>query len=618
MVSFYPVLFVGALLGVVATIFIVAFAISKRKLEDIKERKMSDKEILIRLIRYAKKYKFSFIISFFLMAFAIANEIASPIVVGQIEELIKHEGFEFNRLLLYIFLYAGIVSLSFVALYLQTMILQKAGQKIIREMREDLFSHIESLSNAQLNDIPVGKLVTRVTNDIDGISLAFTTILVNLLKNMFILLGITIAMLIINYALALIVLCLVPFIVFFTIIFRHFSRKAHRKVRNANTDINTFLSEHLSGIKVVQIFNKEKDKQAEFEVKNKELESARREQMIVFGIFMPLIYVMYACSVLLVIFFCTKGYLDNFSLLGQKIDSGVLVTFYMYVGNFFNPIFRLSEQFNRLQAAFASCEKIFAIMDMKPTVVDAEDAIELESVRGEIEFKDVWFAYKEDEWVLKGVSFKVLPSQTVAFVGSTGSGKTTILSLLCRNYDIQKGVITVDGIDIRKIKIASLRHHFGQMLQDVFLFSGTIKDNITLFSDFSDEEIKESCELVNADSFINKLPKGVEEEVRERGNNFSSGQRQLISFARTVIHKPEVMILDEATANIDTETEVIIQNSLEKMMSIGTMLVVAHRLSTIQKADNIIVISHGQIVEQGSHNELLHQKGRYYKLYTLQ
>ena len=618
MVSFYPVLFVGALLGVVATIFIVAFAISKRKLEDIKERKMSDKEILIRLIRYAKKYKFSFIISFFLMAFAIANEIASPIVVGQIEELIKHEGFEFNRLLLYIFLYAGIVSLSFVALYLQTMILQKAGQKIIREMREDLFSHIESLSHAQLNDIPVGKLVTRVTNDIDGISLAFTTILVNLLKNMFILLGITIAMLIINYALALIVLCLVPFIVFFTIIFRHFSRKAHRKVRNANTDINTFLSEHLSGIKVVQIFNKEKDKQAEFEVKNKELESARREQMIVFGIFMPLIYVMYACSVLLVIFFCTKGYLDNFSLLGQKIDSGVLVTFYMYVGNFFNPIFRLSEQFNRLQAAFASCEKIFAIMDMKPTVVDAEDAIELESVRGEIEFKDVWFAYKEDEWVLKGVSFKVLPSQTVAFVGSTGSGKTTILSLLCRNYDIQKGVITVDGIDIRKIKIASLRHHFGQMLQDVFLFSGTIKDNITLFSDFSDEEIKESCELVNADSFINKLPKGVEEEVRERGNNFSSGQRQLISFARTVIHKPEVMILDEATANIDTETEVIIQNSLEKMMSIGTMLVVAHRLSTIQKADNIIVISHGQIVEQGSHNELLHQKGRYYKLYTLQ
>jgi ATP-binding cassette subfamily B protein len=328
---------------------------------------------------------------------------------------------------------------------------------------------------------------------------------------------------------------------------------------------------------------------------------------------------LYISSVLCLLYLGGRGVIKDVSFLGQTITSGTVVTFYMYISKFFNPIQNLAEQFNFLQSAFASAEKIFTIFDIQPAVVDEEDAIELEHVEGNIEFKDVWFSYVPGEWVLKGVSFKVKANETVAFVGSTGSGKTTILSLICRNYDIQKGQILIDGIDIKKIKISSLRRHFGQMLQDVFLFAGTIKSNIVLRNDeITDDEVMEACKYVNADHFINKLDNGLYEEVRERGNNFSSGQRQLLSFARTIIHKPAVMILDEATANIDTETELLIQNSLEKMMNIGTMLIVAHRLSTIQHADNIIVLSHGEIIEQGNHFELLEKKGRYYGLYMLQ
>ena len=479
--------------------------------------------------------------------------------------------------------------------------------------------HIDSLSHEQLNAFPVGKLVTRVTNDTNAISLMFTNIIVNLAKNIFIILGVTVAMLMINYALALMVLCFAPFIVLFTVVFRKFSRRAHRKVKDGTTDINTFLSENLSGMKVIQIFNREARKKAEFEVKNRRLGKAKQEQIFVFGIFRPLVYMLYISSVLCLLYLGGRGEIQDIRFLGQTIGSGTLVTFYMYISTFFNPIQNLAEQFNRLQSAFASAEKIFTIMDIVPELQDAEDAIELEHAVGEIEFRDVWFAYVPGEWVLKGVSFKVEAKQTVAFVGSTGSGKTTILSLICRNYDIQKGQILIDGIDIRRIRIASLRRQFGQMLQDVFLFSGTIRSNILLREEgISDEQIMDACRYVNADRFISKLKDGLDEEVRERGNNFSAGQRQLLSFARTILHRPAVMILDEATANIDTETELLIQDSLNRMMNIGTMLIVAHRLSTIQHADKILVMSHGEIVEQGTHFELLEQKGRYYRLYMLQ
>ena len=616
----YPLLIVGAVVGTFALIFLLAYLLMKNKKEAIGfDRRMKDSEIIKRLFRYVAPHKKAFAAVFFLMLFSIAYDIVSPLLIGAIEEMIKVAGFPLSKLFGFVAIYASILIVSLVCSYFQAIILQKTGQKIISALRQDLFVHIESLSHNQLNSIPVGKLVTRVTNDTGAISVMFTNILVNLVKNSFIVIGVLAAMLILNYELTLMVLCFVPFVILFTVIFRKFSRRAYRRVKDGTTDINTFLSEHLSGMKIIQIFNREAKKKEEFDAKNKKLRRARMDEIFVFGIFRPLVYMLYISSVLCLLYLGGRGYIKDTHFLGQVINSGTVVTFYMYISKFFNPIQALAEQFNRLQSAFASAEKIFTIFDMVPEIQDAEDAIELETVRGEIEFSHVSFAYVPGEWVLKDVSFKVEAGQTAAFVGATGSGKTTILSLLCRNYDIQEGVITLDGIDIRKIKIACLRAHFGEMLQDVFLFSGTIRSNILLGKEnVPDEEVLAACRYVNAHHFIDRLPEGLDEPVRERGNNFSAGQRQLLSFARTIIHKPEIMILDEATANIDTETEVLIQDSLEKMMNIGTMLIVAHRLSTIQHADVIFMLSHGRIIERGNHHELLAQKGRYYDLYTLQ
>ena len=619
MANVNPLLLVGAVIGVVTALLVLAYALIKDKKETMGfERTMNDGEILRRLAGYAKPYLAKFVVVLFLMLFSIAYDIISPLIVGALEELVSGE-FELPRLFAGVAVYTGVLVFSMASTYFQAVILQRVGQRIISDLREDLFTHIESLSHEQLNEIPVGKLVTRVTNDTNAISMMFTNLLVTLTKNIFVILGILVAMLALNYELTLMVLCFVPFIVIFTVIFRKFSRRAYRKVKDATTDINTYLSENLSGIKVTQIFGREDEKMAEFREKSQRLARANREQIFVFGVFRPLVYMLYICSILCLFYLGGMGHLNGVTFLGQTITGGTIVTFYMYISKFFTPIQNLAEQFNWLQSALASSEKVFSIMDIAPKMVDAPDAIELDEVKGEIEFRDVWFSYLPGEWVLQGVSFHIDPHQTVAFVGSTGSGKSTILSLICRNYEFQKGEILIDGIDIRKIKISSLRRHFGQMLQDVFLFSGTIRSNIVLREEgISDEEILQVCRYVNADKFIDKLDHGLDEEVRERGNNFSAGQRQLLSFARTIIHKPSVMILDEATANIDTETELLIQDSLEKMRSVGTMLIVAHRLSTIQHADNIIVLSHGKILEQGNHQELLAKHGRYYQLYTLQ
>ena len=617
--EYFPLLFVGGVVGLFSVVFTIAYLTIKNKKEEIGfDRNMKDMEIMKRLLRYAKPHIGGFIIVAFLMIFSIAYSVVSPLLMGYIIDFL-YEDFEMSELLIKIGVYAVILITSLVFQYIQAILLQKIGQKILSALREDVFTHIESLSHAQLNHMPVGKLVTRVTNDTNAISMMFTQILTNLIKNIFLVVAIIVAMFIVNYTLTLIVLCFVPFIFFFTLIFRKFSRRAFRRVKDGTTDINTFLSENLSGIKIIQIFNQEEKKKREFISKNNKLGKAMREQIFVFSVFRPIIYMLYISSVLCLFYFVAKGRIQGFELGGVVITVDVLVAFYMYINTFFDPIQNLADQFNRLQSAFASAEKIFTIMDMKPEVVDSEGAIELDHVEGNIEFKNVWFAYEGEEWILKDVSFKIKAKDTVAFVGSTGSGKTTILSLICRNYDIQKGQILIDGIDIKDIKISSLRRHFGQMLQDVFLFSGTIRSNIVLREDsFTDEEIMAACKYVNADHFIDRLKDGLDEEVRERGNNFSAGQRQLLSFARTIIHKPSVMILDEATANIDTETEILIQDSLEKMMNIGTMLIVAHRLSTIQHADNIIVLSHGEIIEQGNHFELLAKRGRYYDLYMLQ
>ena len=618
--EFLPIVIVVAIIGSFTTVFLIAWiALKKKKDEsDDRERKISDKELIARLLQYAKPYWKNFVLCLLIMLFSVVYDVISPWLMGQIQNLIKAD-FELKDLYMMVGLYASILAVSVVCTYFQAMILQKTGQKILSQIRLDTFTRIEQLSHEQLNNIPVGKLVTRVTNDPNRISFMFTNILVTLVKNSMVIIGVLTAMFILNYSLTLMILCFVPFVVLFTLIFRQFSRRVHRKVTNATTDINTYLSENLSGMKITQIFNREDRKMEDFAQRSANLKKAKQNRMYVFGIFRPMVYMLFVSSQLCLFYFAARGYIHETEFMGQVIDGAIVVSFYGYISRFFNPIQTLAEQFDMLQQSFAGAEKIFAILDMEPQVVDDDDAIELDEIKGEIEFKDVWFAYKPDEWVLKGVSFHVQPKQTVAFVGSTGSGKTTILSLICRNYDIQKGQILIDGIDIKKIKISSLRRHFGQMLQDVFLFAGDIRSNILLRSEgISDEEVWEACKYVNADGFIGRLEKGLDEPVRERGNNFSAGQRQLLSFARTIIHKPSVMILDEATANIDTETEILIQDSLEKMKNIGTMLIVAHRLSTIQHSDNIILLSHGKIIEQGSHQALLHQKGRYYQLYTLQ
>jgi len=619
MTEYLPILILGAIIGTFTLIFLVVYALEKNKKESMGfDRHMKDSEIIRRLLRYARPYTKSFVFALIIMLISVVYDLVSPLLVGHIIETVQLD-FELNYLIGIVLCYAGILAVSMVCTYLQAMILQKTGQKILSQIRLDVFTHIEQLSHEQLNNIPVGKLVTRATNDPNAITYMFTNILVTLIKNIMVIFGVLGAMLLLNYVLTLMVLCFVPFVVLFTVIFRKFSRKVHRSVNDATTNLNTYLSENLSGMKITQIFNQEDRKMKDFLDRSQALKKAKQNRMFVFGIFRPMVYMLNISSIMCLLYLSSRGYIKEAVWFGQVITSSVVVSFYMYISKFFNPIQALAEQFDMLQRSFASAEKIFTILDMVPTVQDEPDAIELKEIKGEIEFKDVWFAYNPGEWVLKGVSFHVQPKQTVAFVGSTGSGKTTILSLICRNYDIQKGQILVDGIDIRKIRIASLRKHFGQMLQDVFLFAGDIRSNILLrMEDVSDEEVMQACRYVNADSFINKLESGLDEIVRERGNNFSAGQRQLLSFARTIIHKPSVMILDEATANIDTETELLIQDSLEKMRNIGTMLIVAHRLSTIQHADNIILLSHGQILEQGNHQELLHRKGRYYQLYTLQ
>lgn len=619
MYEFYPLVVTGAIVGLFSIVLLAAYLSVKDKKQSMGfERQMGDREIMGRLMHYAKPYRKQFALVGGVMLFSIAYDILSPLIIGWIEELIAGQ-FAMVQIYRAVALYIVILAVSMLCTYVQAVMLQKTGQRIISKVREDLFVKIEKLSHEQLNAIPVGKLVTRITNDTNAISMMFTNLLVNFVKNMFVIVGVFAAMLCLSYELTLMILCFVPFIVLFTVIFRKFSRRAYRKVKDCTTDINTYLSENLSGIKITQIFNREDAKMHDFREKSNALGRAKQEQILVFGIFRPLVYMLYVSSILCLLYLGGRGYLKGLSFMGQTITSGMLVSFYMYISKFYNPIQNLAEQFNWLQSALASAEKVFTIMDLEPVIQDAPDAVALSEVKGEIEFRDVWFSYVEGEWVLKGVSFHVMPKETVAFVGSTGSGKTTILSLICRNYEFQKGEILIDGTDIRKIKISSLRRFFGQMLQDVFLFSGTIRSNIILRAeDISEAEILEACRYVNADRFINKLEKGLDEEVRERGNNFSAGQRQLLSFARTIVHKPTVMILDEATANIDTETELLIQNSLEKMQNIGTMLMVAHRLSTIQHADNIIVLSHGKIIEQGSHQALLEKRVKYYKLYHLQ
>ena len=592
--------------------------------EDKTLRTISDGQIMIRLLRYMKGHVLTVVIAFILMIVAVLFDVSLPMIVKEVIAELTKTNIKFSLVLFYVILYGIIMLTSYILQYVQSIMLQKMGQKVMYKIRQDVFVAIENLSIAQLYEIPVGKLVTRVTSDTNTLNEMYTTLIINLIRNILTIIATIVMMFILSVKLTLLVLSVVPVLVVASIIFRKYSRKAYREVRNNISNVNAFLSENLSGMKIIQVFNQEDKKFKEFSDKNNQLKKSNLKEVWTFAIFRPVIYVLYMTAIVLVIYFASKEALTvvgdpNATQEAIGAAAALVVTFQQYIGRLFDPIQVLADQFNIMQSAFASSERIFEILDTKPNVLDTPDAIDLDHIKGDIEFKNVWFAYKGEEWVLRDVSFKIKAGQTVAFVGATGSGKTTILSLIVRNYDIQKGQILIDGIDIKNIKISSLRRNIGQMLQDVFLFSGTIFSNIQMYDEnITLDDVKKASEYVNLAPFIEKLPNKYDEEVRERGNNFSNGQRQLLSFARTITYKPSIMILDEATANIDTETEVLIQDSLEKMRNIGTMLVVAHRLSTIQHSDNIIVIRKGVKIEEGTHQELLKQQGYYYKLYKLQ
>ena len=580
------------------------------ELEALKgDKKLPLSVIIKRTLKYIKPERKSFILALFLVLLNVALDSISPLFTTKITDELVLDNINIK-------LIAGICILSFIVtilnqsfLYIESQVLQKCGQRIIYRLRMEIFEHIENMSLNQFNEMPVGSLVTRVTSYTANMSDLFTGVLVRILRDIGTLAGVYVIMIYISPKLSLAMLLVITVVFIISFIFSKKVKEIFRKERACVSDINTFLSENLSGMKLTQIFNQEKTKEEEFEVKNEALRKQRFNVTKAFGIYRPTISLLFNFSVALCFALGIK----------YKLSPGEIVGFYLYLSKFFNPVQNLADQLNSLTRAITASERLFNLLDVQPDVLDDEDAIEIDEIKGEIEFKNVWFAYKAEHWILKDVSFKIKPKQTCAFVGATGAGKTTILSLIVRNYEVQKGEILIDGININKIKIESLRKAIGQMLQDVFLFSGTVGENITLRDpSFKVEEIRKACKYVNADSFIDKLPNGINEELIEKGENLSQGQRQLLSFARTVIHKPQILILDEATANIDTETEVLIQESLEKMKNIGTMLVVAHRLSTIQHADKIIVLKNGEIIETGNHQELLKKKGYYYKLYQLQ
>lgn len=601
------------------------------------DRHMGDIEIIKRTWPYIKPYAGKIAFVLFLMILMIAFDLAASVLpgyvtssLGTIVDKFKDNGnitigdMKGVFTVCIVSITVNVVNTLFI--YVVTMSLQKIGQSIIYDLRMIVFEHIENMSIAQLNEIPVGSLVTRVASDTNALSDLFTNTIVNMIKNLLMLIGVICVMYMIDWRIASILMSFLPIIAVSSLIFRKMSRSNYRKVRHSFSVMNAFLNENISGMKITQIFNQEEQKTIEFERLNNDIVKSRKKDIMIFATYRPFITLVYftalACVFGFGTYFCIKDGIVSAGVLESLMALsviGVIQVFYSLVSKFFNPIQNLADQLNALQKAFTSCERLYNLLETKPDFMDTPESVDIDHFDGDIEFKNVWFAYKDEEWILKDVSFHIKPKQVVAFVGATGAGKTTILQLIVRNYDIQKGQILIDGKDIRTIKIKILRSKIGQMLQDVFLFSGSIRSNINLYDDeISNEEILDACKYVNADYLINKLPNGLDEQVLEGGSNFSSGERQLLSFARTVVHKPEILILDEATANIDTETEQLIQQSLLKMMNIGTMLIVAHRLSTIQHADNIICLQKGQIIEQGTHQELLKNKGYYYNLYRLQ
>ena len=580
--------------------------------KNINKNEMNKKSSTMRLIAYMKPYAHWVIFALLLVLGLTSFDLYRPMLVGDAIDTFGANG-DYDVIIATAIKYAVVLALSFVFNIAQTWILQKTGQNIILQIRKDLYRHIQSLGSRYFDITPVGKLVTRVTNDVEALNEMYSGILVQLFRNIVKIVGLAGVMLVLDVRLAAISFVLMPLVIGLTVLCQKIARNIYRLYRTRLTDINTFLSEHLSGMKIIQIFGRQERKFEEFHDKNTKLYKAFYREMLMYAVFRPLIYILSILSLMIVLWFGSRNVFD------EIISVGTLYIFSNYIRSFFDPIQELAEQFSTLQSSIASAEKIFTVMDEDEFIPEVENPKQPDKIIGKIEFDHVWFAYDGENYVLKDVSFVINPGEKVAFVGATGAGKSSILNLIGRYYDIQKGHIYIDGIDIRQLSKKQLRSAIGQMQQDVFIFEGDVAYNIRLNdNDITDEQVKEAAEYVNASHFIEKLPQGYHEPVTERGATFSAGERQLLSFARTLAHNPSILVMDEATANIDTETEILIQEALEKLMDGRTTIMVAHRLSTIQHADCIMVMHKGRICERGTHRELLEQDGIYRKLYELQ
>lgn len=580
--------------------------------KNISKKEMNKKSSTMRLIAYMKPYAHWVIFALLLVLGLTAFDLYRPMLVGDAIDTFGANG-DYDVIIATAIKYAVVLALSFAFNIAQTWILQKTGQNIILQMRKDLYRHIQSLGSRYFDITPVGKLVTRVTNDVEALNEMYSGILVQLFRNIVKIVGLAGVMLVLDVRLAAISFVLMPLVIGLTVLCQKIARNIYRLYRTRLTDINTFLSEHLSGMKIIQIFGRQERKFEEFHDKNTKLYKAFYREMLMYAVFRPLIYILSILSLMIVLWFGSRNVFD------EIISVGTLYIFSNYIRSFFDPIQELAEQFSTLQSSIASAEKIFTVMDEDEFIPEVENPKQPDKITGKIEFDHVWFAYDGENYVLKDVSFVINPGEKVAFVGATGAGKSSILNLIGRYYDIQNGHIYIDGIDIRQLSKKQLRSAIGQMQQDVFIFEGDVAYNIRLNdNDITDEQVKEAAEYVNASHFIEKLPQGYHEPVTERGATFSAGERQLLSFARTLAHNPSILVMDEATANIDTETEILIQEALEKLMDGRTTIMVAHRLSTIQHADCIMVMHKGRICERGTHRELLEQDGIYRKLYELQ
>ena len=580
--------------------------------ENINKNEMNKKSSTMRLIAYMKPYAHWVIFALLLVLGLTAFDLYRPMLVGDAIDTFGANG-DYDVIIATAIKYAVVLALSFAFNIAQTWILQKTGQNIILQIRKDLYRHIQSLGSRYFDITPVGKLVTRVTNDVEALNEMYSGILVQLFRNIVKIVGLAGVMLVLDVRLAAISFVLMPLVIGLTVLCQKIARNIYRLYRTRLTDINTFLSEHLSGMKIIQIFGRQERKFEEFHDKNTKLYKAFYREMLMYAVFRPLIYILSILSLMIVLWFGSRNVFD------EIISVGTLYIFSNYIRSFFDPIQELAEQFSTLQSSIASAEKIFTVMDEDEFIPEVENPKQPDKITGKIEFDHVWFAYDGENYVLKDVSFVINLGEKVAFVGATGAGKSSILNLIGRYYDIQKGHIYIDGIDIRQLSKKQLRSAIGQMQQDVFIFEGDVAYNIRLNdNDITDEQVKEAAEYVNASHFIEKLPQGYHEPVTERGATFSAGERQLLSFARTLAHNPSILVMDEATANIDTETEILIQEALEKLMDGRTTIMVAHRLSTIQHADCIMVMHKGRICERGTHRELLEQDGIYRKLYELQ